>query len=81
MASKSTSWWSDFPWVVKLLLVIFLDPIFGGIVRILRWVDNQSEILELVLGILWIVTGGLFGIGWIIDLVSVIINKDLTILA
>lgn len=58
------------PWIAHLLLIIFLDPIWAGIVRISR--------KHYVSGIVWIVTGGLFGIGWIIDIVTMAMHKDIT---
>lgn len=64
------------PWIAVLLLVIFADGIYGGLYRI-----TKGDTTGIVIGILWIVTGGLFGIGWIIDLVTVIVNKKITFLA
>ena len=60
-------------WVVNLVLTIFFDPLVQGINRVLRG--------KLIIGILWIVTGGVFGIGWIIDIVTMLLNKDITFLA
>lgn len=64
------------PWIAVLLLVIFADGIYGGLYRI-----TKGDTTGIVIGILWIVTGGLFGIGFIIDLVTVIVNKKITFLA
>jgi len=60
-------------WIPNLLLTIFLDPIVQGINRVLRG--------KVIIGILWIITGGLFGIGWIIDIITVLLNKKITFLA
>ena len=60
-------------WGANLILTIFLDPIIQGINRILRG--------KMIVGLLWIITGGIFGIGWIIDIVTMVINKDITFLA
>lgn len=60
-------------WVVKLLLTFFFDPLVMGINRILRG--------RVIIGILWIITGGLFGIGWLIDFITMIVKKDITVLA
>jgi len=60
-------------WLIKLVLTIFLDPLVQGINRILRG--------RLIIGVLWIITGGVFGIGWVIDIVTVLIGKDITFLA
>ena len=64
------------PWIATLLLVIFVDCIYGGIYRI-----TKGDTLGIVAGIIWIVTGGVFGIGWLIDLITVIVNKKITVLA
>jgi hypothetical protein len=60
-------------WLVVLVLTIFLDPLVQGINRILRG--------RVIIGILWIITGGFFGIGWLIDIVTLILYKDITVLA
>ena len=60
-------------WLVNLILTIFLDPVVQGINRILRG--------KVIIGLLWIITGGVFGIGWIIDIVTMVIHKDITFLA
>jgi hypothetical protein len=60
-------------WFLNVILTIFLDPIVQGINRILRG--------KVIIGLLWIITGGLFGIGWIIDIITVILKKKITFLA
>ena len=60
-------------WGVNLLLTIFFDPVVQGINRVLRG--------KLIIGILWIITGGVFGIGWIIDVITMVVSKDITFLA
>jgi tryptophan-rich sensory protein len=60
-------------WLVKLVLTIFFDPLIQGINRILRG--------KVIIGLLWIITFGIFGIGWLIDIVTVLFNKDITFLA
>jgi hypothetical protein len=60
-------------WPVNVILTIFLDPIVQGINRILRG--------KVIIGLLWIITGGLFVIGWIIDIITIIFNKKITFLA
>ena len=60
-------------WIIKLVLTIFFDPVAMGVNRILRG--------NLLMGLIWIVTGGLFGIGWLIDIVTMVLNKDITFLA
>ena len=60
-------------WFVNLILTIFFDPVVQGINRILRG--------KLIIGIIWIFTGGLFGIGWLIDIITVLLYKKITFLA
>ena len=60
-------------WLVNLVLTIFFDPLVQGINRILRG--------RLIIGVLWIITGGVFGIGWLIDVITMLIHKDITFLA
>ena len=63
------------PWIVKLLLVIFYD-IYGALIRI-----SKGDTAGIVIGVLQLVTGNFFGIFWIIDLVTVITKKEVTVLA
>jgi TM2 domain-containing membrane protein YozV len=59
-------------WEIVLILTIFVGPIIQGINRILRG--------KVIIGIIWIITCGLFGIGWLIDIITMIVNKNITIL-
>ena len=45
----------DLGWTVGLLLTIFIGPLIQGVNRILRG--------KIIIGVIWILTGGLFGIG------------------
>ncbi len=69
---KTLSGW-DF--ILKLILVIVYD-IYGALYRI-----SRGDTAGIVIGVLQIVTGNFFGIMWIIDLVTVIIHKEVTVLA
>jgi tryptophan-rich sensory protein len=60
-------------WGINVILTLFLDPIIQGINRILRG--------KVIVGILWIITVGLFGIGWLIDFITVLVYKDIKFLA
>ena len=60
-------------WIANVILTIFFDPIVQGINRILRG--------RVIIGLLWIITCGIFGIGWIIDIITVILKKKITFLA
>jgi len=60
-------------WPVNLILTIFFGPVFQGINRLLRG--------RFIIGVLWLLTGGIFGIGWIIDIFTLVFQKDITFLA
>ena len=70
---------NELPWIAKLLLVIFYD-IYGALVRIVKGIDEKNTV-ALVVGILQLVTGNFFGILWLIDLITVITKKEVTVLA
>jgi tryptophan-rich sensory protein len=61
------------PWLVKFILTFFFDPLVQGINRILRG--------RVIVGLLWIITCGIFGIGWLIDIITVLLYKDIKFLA
>ena len=63
------------PWIAKLLLVIFYD-IYGALYRI-----SKGDTVGIVIGALQLVTGNFFGILWLIDLITVITKKEVTVLA
>ena len=63
------------PWIVKILLVIVSD-LYGALYRI-----SRGDAVGIVVGVLQLVTGGFFGIFLIIDLVTVILKKEVTVLA
>ena len=65
----------NLPFIATLLLVLFADGIFGGLYRV-----TKGDTTGIVLGVLWFVTGGLFGVGEIIDLISVAVHKKITFL-
>ena len=59
------------PWILKVLIAIFFDFIFG----IARLIDGllEKNILKALIGFLWIFYG--LGIGWLIDIICTLINK------
>lgn len=63
------------PFIAKLLLVIIYD-IYGALYRI-----SAGDVKGIVIGVLQLVTGNFFGILWIVDLVTVILKKEVTVLA
>lgn len=67
------SWFDKSNAIVKIILVLFLDVIIGALYRIFKG--------KVLFGIIWLLTIGLFGIGWIIDIVTVILKGKITFLA
>ena len=63
------------PYILKVLLAIFVGCLYGSIYRI---VGGTTK--DIVIGVLWFVTGGVFGIGWLIDLVTVVLHGKPTVL-
>lgn len=61
----------ELPWIVRVLLAVFLDCIYG----IARFVDGllEGDILKALIGFLWIFYG--FVIGWIADIICVVIKR------
>jgi TM2 domain-containing membrane protein YozV len=53
--------------IVDLLITWFLGGL--GIHRFMKKYTTS--------GIIWLCTGGLFGIGWLIDIIFVILDKEL----
>ena len=66
----------NLPFILKVILIIFFGPIYGAIYRLLG-----GQVKDIVIGIVWFFTSGIFGIGWIIDVVTVILKGKPTILA
>jgi len=62
-------------YLVRLVLTIIPATgfIVQGINRILRG--------RIIVGLLWLITVGFVGIGWIIDIITMLIKKDITFLA
>ena len=76
--SSITAIYNDLPKIAKILLQIFLGSLISGVYRILRYVETKN-IVTLVVGILCFV--GLGFIFWIVDLVTMITNEKISVLA
>jgi len=62
----------DLPWIVKIILCLPALDFVWAIYRIVKGATTQNMVL-LIIGIVWLI--GAISIGWIIDLVSVILWK------
>ncbi|MDR2900956.1 MAG: hypothetical protein LBV20_05510 [Treponema sp.] len=60
-------------WTVNVILTVLADPIWQGLNRLLRG--------RPLVAIIWFFTGGIFGIGWIIDIYTMVTKRDITFLA
>ena len=60
------------PFIVKLILALPCLDVVWAIYRIVKGA-TQNNLFLLVVGILWIIPG--IAIGWIVDLVSIILYK------
>ena len=62
-------------WIVKIILVIFYD-IYGILRRL-----TSGKPLYIIVGLLQIFTVNFAGIIWLIDFITVLFNKEVTVLA
>ena len=65
------------PFALKIILCLFGLDIVWAIYRIVKGISKKDNFL-LIVGIIWII--GAISVAWIIDLVTVILNKDNPIL-
>ena len=75
-----TATYESLPKLVKIILQIFLGGLIAGVYRIIRFAETKN-VVTLVVGIVLFVTGGGFGIIWIVDLVTEILHNKITVLA
>jgi hypothetical protein len=62
------------PWIVKVLLVIFVG-IYGNLLRLFKSLA-AGNLVGIVLSLVLLFSSGL-GIFWIIDIICVLIGKDI----
>lgn len=65
----------ELPWIVKLILIIVLGPIYGALYRLANF-----SVKNLIIAAVWFFTGGLFVIGWILDVLSFFFKGKPTLL-
>ncbi|MFA6801258.1 MAG: hypothetical protein WCR19_04020 [Acholeplasmataceae bacterium] len=66
------------PWIVKLILALPGIDVVYGIYRLVKGF-SKNDIVLLVAGIIWICAG--WAILWIIDIITVILYKKITVFA
>lgn len=77
--STLTKSYDGLPLIVRVLLQLILGVVVGGVYRIVRFFETRN-VVTLVVGIIATFTGIGNLLFWIIDLVTLIINKKYTVL-
>lgn len=75
-----TKSFDNLPWIARVLLVLFLGWIISPVYRIIKWTKSKN-IVTLVVGILGLVTGVGNIILEVVDLITTILGKGITVLA
>ncbi len=66
----------DLPFILKVIFALPGLDFLWGIYRLLKGIDQKKNTL-IIAGIVWLFLG--WGILWIIDLVTIILNKKPTV--
>ena len=80
MEKSICTMFEELPKIVKILLQIFLGAVVSGVYRVIRFLETKN-IVTLVVGLVSLFTGGLFGILWLIDLITEITKNKISVLA
>ena len=80
MQKPITEMYEELPQIAKILLQLFLGAVVGGLYRVMRYLETKNT-TTLVVGIISLFTSGVFGILWVIDLVTEITKNRITVLA
>lgn len=75
-----THYYDDLPKIGKILLQIFFGAFIGGVYRILRYLETKN-IVTLIVGILGLVTGLGNFLVWLVDLITMITQEKISVLA
>jgi len=73
-----TEIYEGLPRPLKLLLQFLLGAVISGIYRVFRYIETKKKI-TLIIGILCLLTGGLFGILWITDFITELFHGRVTV--
>ena len=80
MDKPITEMYEELPQIAKILLQVFFGGFIGGVYRILRYLETKNMV-TLVVGIIFLVTGIGNFVAWIVDLVTVVTKNRITVLA
>ena len=80
MNKPITAMYEELPQIAKILIQIFLGAVVSGLYRVLRYLETKNT-TTLVVGIVSLFTGGVFGILWVVDLITEITKNKITVLA
>lgn len=80
MNKPVTQMYEELPKIAKILIQIFLGAVVSGLYRVLRFLETKN-VVTLVVGIISLVSGGVFGILWVVDLITEITKNRITVLA
>ncbi|MBO5312433.1 MAG: hypothetical protein J6B29_00560 [Clostridia bacterium] len=75
-----TAFYDGLSKIVKVILHIFFGYLISGIYRIVKFLDSKN-VVTLVAGILVLVTGIGNLIAWIVDLVTLVTDNKISVLA
>jgi len=75
-----TKAFDSLPWIVRLILVIVLGWLIGGIYRIVKWTESKNT-TTLVVGLLGLFTGVGNVVVEIVDIVTTAIGNGISVFA
>lgn len=63
----------DLPWFIQLILALpGIDSIAWGLYRLFKGFE-KNDVMLIIFGVIWILAG--WAVLWIIDIISLILNK------
>lgn len=68
----------ELPLYAQIVLIIFLGGLIGGIIRIERYLETKNN-TTLIAGLVWACLGDAVYVPKIIDLITLIANKKITL--
>jgi len=71
---KITESYNKLEKIIRLVLQFFFGYIISGVYRIVKYVENQKNILTLVIGILCLVTVVGNAIAWVVDFITLLLH-------